>query len=302
MSSVQIAKGGCLMKHISQNIHQANLVQDSLDQAIDDMDITQINLQLEKLSDIDPFSYQIEDSYLFAKKIIRQNKKGNAIMKKTYKKWGTLTASLILTAIVGVSGAYAAGLLDQFTFFNKDKTIVVKSNQPLTSEEAKELADDAAFAYDQPKDLENYASPVEENAFTSVAEIKEAFGMDIVFPDYIPSDFQLDPEIHTQTLSDDNFQIYTTFTSKQGGNRRFGISLIYSKLPPESTSITVTDAVYKDDYQTPSGTEYTLFDEEDATMAQTEIGDIEYILVFLGFEKEEMYQVIDSTNLEAYTE
>jgi hypothetical protein len=302
MSSVQITKGGCLMKNISQNIHQADFVQDSLDQAIDDMDITQIDLQLEKLSDIDPFPYQIEDSSLFAKKIIRQNKKGNAIMKKTYKKWGTLTASLLLTAIVGVSGAYAAGLLDQFTFFNKDKTIVVKSNQPLTSEEAKELADDAAFAYDQPKDLENYASPVEEKAFTSVAEIKESFGIDIVFPDYIPSDFQLDPEIYTQTLSDNNFQIYTTFTSTQGETRRFGLSLLYNKLSEESTSITVTDVVYKDDYQTPAGTHYTLFDDEGGVIAQTEIGDLEYVLVFLGFEKEEMYQVIDSTNLEAYTE
>ena len=284
----------------AQDIQNFNEIKKTLDQAIDEMDIEQIEKSLAKLSAENSLPFMPEDSKLFAKRIITQNRKDYHNMKKNYKKLGTLTASALLVIVLGTSAAYATGLLNQFTFFNKETTVVVKSNQTLSEKEAKELAKTAASEYGKPQDPEATVLEATPKDFSSLAEVQKAFGTNIVLPSYIPSDFEMDKTIHTETLSENNFNIYATYTSKENSKRLFGVSVIQRVLDEDSTSISITDSVYKDKYTSPAGTTYTLFDENGGIIAQAKLGDIEYNLCFMGLDEKEMHQIIDSTDLTAY--
>lgn len=268
-----------------------------LNQAIDEMTVDTIEEYLEKLPDLNE---QKEDGKLFAKKIIKEYKKGNENMKKTYKNSGILVASIILTITIGVTGAYAAGLIKKFTFFNQNTTVTIRTNENLSQSEAKEMADQAAKDYNNPSSLQAPSLEVIEKTFTSLDEVKKSFNIDVVLPDYIPADFVMSNEIHTQTIPDNTCQIYTTFTSNTNQERLFGITVIKDESSLDTTRISVTDSVYKSKYTAPSGVHYTLFEEDGGIIAQTEIDDVQYGLVFMNVDKKEIYKVIDSTDLTTY--
>lgn len=288
------------MKSILQDTAQSDNIQNELDKAIDEMNIEQIEESLNKLSVLNPLPSQTEDSKLFAKRIINQNKKGFFTMKNNYKKIGALTASALLIITIGTTAAYATGLLNKITFFNKDTTVVVKSNQSLSDQEAKKLADEAASSYGKPVDEKATVTEPVRKDFSSLAEAEKAFDTKIVIPSYIPEDFKMDQTIHTETVDSQNTNLYATYTSSKDSKRLFGITVIKETLGEDSTSVLVTDSVYKDKYTTPSGTKYTLFDEDGGILAKAEVNDIEYVLAFMGVSQEEIYKIIDSADLTAY--
>lgn len=288
------------MKDIFKDTPQFDSTKNKLDKAIDNMDISEIEKQLAILSDDKPLPYPIEDSKLFAKRIIKQNKKGYDTMKNDHKKFGTIVASLVLTITIGVTAAYATGLFKEFNFFNKDTTVNIKTNQDMSDEEAKKIAQEASDAYNNPQDTHEDTRQVDTQCFSSVEKVKEALGIDIVLPAYIPEDFEMDKDIKVQSPFDKNFNIYTTYTSKENTERLLGITIIAENLPEDSTHITVTDAVYKDIYTTPTGTQYTLFNEDGGVIASIEVDNIQYALVFMGLNEEEMHKIIDSVDLNTY--
>lgn len=286
------------MKDVSRGIHPADIL-DQINHAIDEKNMNEVEKQLALISERSPLPFTVEDSQLFAKRIIYYKKKGSNEMKKRSRKIAALAASFALVLCMGIT-VYASGLYKEFTFFNKDTTVIIKSDQDMSEEEAKELASEAAEAYNQPVDEAAIVVPVEEQSYTDLAAIKEAFGIDVIVPAYLPKEFVMDSEIYTQAVPGSSTNVYVSYTSQLDPETRFGITVIKSDLPEDSTSITVVDSVYKDTYTTPSGTKYTLLTEEAAIIAQTEINDIQYALIFVGVSEEEMHKVIDSADLESY--
>ncbi|SKC84781.1 DUF4367 domain-containing protein [Maledivibacter halophilus] len=289
------------MKDTFKDIGKSNNIKNKLDKAIDNMDMPEIEKQLDKLSADKPFPYEIEDSKIFAKKIIKQNKKGYDTMKNNYKKFTTLAASLILTITIGITAAYATGLFQEFNFFNRDTTVKVRSNQDIREDEAKRLASEASDAYNTPSATKKSSREVDIKTFSNIQEVKEALDIDIVLPSYIPEDFVIDDNIRVENLYDKNFNIYTTYTSKENKERLFGVTVMTNNLSGDMTSITVTDAVYKDTYTTPDGTKYTLLEEDGTTIAEVSINNIDYALIFSGISDDEMNKIIDSVDLNTYT-
>jgi hypothetical protein len=294
-------RGGYFMKDTFRNTPQFHSTKNKLDEAIDNMDISEIEKQIDILSANNPFPYPIEDSKLFAKRIIKQNKEGYDTMKKNHKKFAAIAASLILTITIGVTAAYATGLFKEFNFFNKNTTVKIKTTQDMSDDEAQKMAQEASDSYNNPKDPQKETKQVDTQSFPSIEKVKEALGIDIVLPAYIPEDFEMDKDIKVQSPFDKNFNIYTTYKSKENTERLLGITIISENLPEDSTHITVTDAVYQDTYTTPTGTQYTLFNEDKGVIASIEIDNIQYALVFMGLSEDEMHKVIDSVDLSTYT-
>lgn len=286
------------MKNVSQGTQHVDSL-NQLDHAIDARDIHEVEKQLAILSDWMPLPCTVEDSQLFAKKIIDKHKKGNENMKKSKRKLVALVASFALVLCMGIT-VYASGIYKQFTFFNDDTTVIVKSDQDMSEEEAKRIADEAADNYNQPVDEEENVVPVGVKSYTSIKAIEEALGIDVIVPTYIPEEFVMDQEIHTEAVADSTVNIYVTYTSKVDSESLFGITIRKEDLPEGSTSVTVVDSVYKDTYTTPTGIKYNILTEESAIIACTEINDIQYGLIFVGVSDAEMYKVIDSTDLAGY--
>lgn len=301
-------RGGSFMKDIFKDDPEFNNIKDKLDEAIDNMDISEIEKQLAKLAHDNPLPYQIEDSRLFAKRIIKQNKKGDDTMKINYKKFGTLVASVLLTITIGLTAAYAMSLFQEFNFFNKDTTVNIRSNQNLSEEEAKKINEEVSkmFGMEASETSNNQGNRQETSketgikSFSNIKEVKEALGIDIVLPSYVPVDFEMNKNVNVQSTINDNFNIYTTYDSKENTERFLGVTVITKNLPEDSTVMTVTDVVHKGFYTTPAGTKYTLMDDDAAVIATIEINNIQYALIFQGISEDEMHKVIDSVNLEIY--
>lgn len=272
---------------------------ENINSEIDKMDITEVENQLEKLSEIRPLPSDIEDGRCFGERIIKQNKKGYGIMGKNIKRFGTLAACLLLTISVGVTAVYGTDILKRFEFFNDDTTVQVRTNQNVSEEEAERLAKEAQEDYDS-SDRENLTIETTENIYSSIEEVTENTGVEIVLPSYVPDDFQMGKDISVYDTFNDNYNIYITYNSKEKEDRLFGVTIITQNQPEDSTVVTVTDAVQEGEYETPSGTKYTILDEDGMTIATTSINNIEYSLLFVGVNEKEMHKVINSADLIEY--
>ncbi|WP_129600656.1 hypothetical protein [Anaerophilus nitritogenes] len=285
------------MKGNFKNTPQFQSIHSKLDEAIDNMDMVEIERQLEKLSKQRPLPYEIEDSKMFAKRIIKQNKKGNGIMKKGIRKSGILAACLVLT--IGVTAAYGTDLFKNFKFYNKDTTVEIRTNQNISDKEAERLAKEAKDNYNSP-DKKGIITEAKTMTFSNIKEVEKALGVKVILPSYIPEDFKMEKDIMVQESFNNNHNIYITYKSKDQENRLFGVTIITQDMLEDSTVVTVTDSVHKDDYKTPSGTKYSILEEGEGIIANTDIDNINYGLVFMGVDEKEMHKVINSADLSGY--
>ncbi|MCT4507757.1 MAG: hypothetical protein N4A48_03215 [Tepidibacter sp.] len=285
------------MKENSKTNSKYKDINSKLDEAIDSMDMFEIEVQLEKLSNKEEFPYEIEDSKFFAKRIIKQSKKGNGSMRRNVKKSGILVACLVLT--IGVTVAYGTGLFKNFKFYNEKTTVEIRTNQNISEEEAERIAKEAEDDYNSPS-TEDTTEKDTKKIFSSIKEVEETIGMQITLPSYIPEDFQMEKDIMVYNTRGDNHNIYITYMSSEKEDRLLGITTITRNQPEDSTIITVTDAVHKNDYKTPSGTKYSILEEDEAIIATTDISNVQYALIFMGVNEEEMHKVINSTDLSGY--
>lgn len=288
------------MKDSYKNKKQDKKLVDVLDQAIEKMDMSEIENILEKLEANEPVSSCIEDSKLFAKRIIKRETKRSDSMNKNYKKIASLLVGIGILG--GGITAYATGVLNHFTFFNKDNTQIVSSDQNLTKQEAKKLAKEAHESFDD--DTQKLKAEQSTQVFHTLKDVKKSIDVTIVIPSFIPNDFVMDNDItaNTTTFREDGVQhvVYTTYSSQGNENRRFGITVSQEKWNTSHTSITQTDAVYSDTYTTKLGDTFTLFKEDEGVIAQILFNDTEYSLVFLGVDEEEIHQILDSVDLSIY--
>lgn len=285
------------MKENSKTNSKYKDINSKLDEAIDSMDMFEIEVQLANLSDKEEFPYEIEDSKLFAKRIIKQSKKGNGSMRKNVKKSGILVACLVLT--IGVTVAYGAGLFRNFKFYNEETTVEIRTDQNISEEEAARIAKEAEDDYNSPS-TEDTTEKDTKKIFSSIKEVEETIGMQITLPSYIPKDFQIEKDISVYNTFDNNHNIYINYISREKEDRLLGVTIITQNHPEDSTVVTVTDTVHKNDYKTPSGTKYSILEEDEAIIATTDISNIQYALIFMGVNEDEMNKVINSTDLSGY--
>ncbi|WP_053955436.1 hypothetical protein [Inediibacterium massiliense] len=280
-----------------KNTPQFQSIHNKLDEAIDHMDTIEIERQLERLSKEKPMPYEIEDSKIFAKRIIKQNKKGHGIMKKSIKKSGILAACLVLT--IGVTAAYGTDLFKNFKFYNKDTTVEIRTNANISDKEAERLAKEAKDHYNSP-DKQGTIQEAKTTTFSSIKEVEKALGVKVILPSYIPKDFQMEKDIIAQEFLNNNHNIYITYKSKDQENRLFGVTIITQDMPEDSTVVTVTDSVHKEDYKTPDGRKYSILEEGEGIIANTDIDNVNYNLIFMGVSEKEMHKVINSADLSGY--
>ncbi|MGL4345090.1 MAG: hypothetical protein ACRCTE_07835 [Cellulosilyticaceae bacterium] len=284
---------------------QSKEVTKALDEAIDRMDLEQIEAQLVALDGIEDDALQIEDSKFFAKKIMMKSRKGNNEMKSGYKKWGTAVAGVLCALAISGGTIYATGLYKTFSFFGeKTSTFIKTTDMKLADTEAKQLADEAAQSYGTVEaSCENTINSQRSN-FGSFEEVKEALNIDIVVPGYIPEGLVQDADIYVETIAHESFgrkdNVYTTYSDKEDEGRRFGVTVIKEDMKQDVTSIVTTDGVYAKEYTNAQGDVYTLFSEDGGVIAQRSVGNIEYVLVFMGIDETEIYKTIDSADLSIY--
>lgn len=290
------------MKENSQDSLATKQINTTLDTAIDNMDLETIEKQLTQLEDL---SSQVEDSRLFAKRIINQNKKGNDFMKKSYRKLGKIAVSIAGVLLIGGGTVYATGIYKTFTFFDKETTTFVKTtDQKAKDKELERLAKESSESYGNPHESSENVMEVQKKMFESVKEVKEQLNIDIAVPNYIPEGLEQGKEIYVETTEHEAVgrtdRVYTTYRSVANEDKRFGITVIKEEMKQEVTSIVTMDAVYKDKYTNRYGDEYMLFDEDGGIIAQTSVGNVEYLLVFMGVDEDEIYKTIDSVDLSVY--
>lgn len=293
------------MKGNHQKDIKTNETYTALNKAIDTNNVDEIKKQLEKLEEIEALTNRMGDSTLLAKRIIKENKKGNETMKNNSKKLGTMIASLSLAVLIGGGTIYATGLYKNFTYFGEETTSTVKSACPgITEEEMESMAKEASETYGITLDEGTTVVTPEEYTFASIEEVKEALDIEIAIPNAVPKDFVLDEEIYVESMKDEAFgkreSIYLTYSSELDENRRLGVSIFNEQLGEETTVVTTTDSVYKEEYTNAFGDEYKILEEDGGIIATTTVGNIEYAIIFLGVEEEEMHQIIDSTDLSIY--
>ncbi|WFD10916.1 hypothetical protein [Tepidibacter hydrothermalis] len=285
------------MKDNLKNTPRFESINSELDKAIDQMDILEIEKQLEKLSEEKPLPYSIEDSKIFAKRIIEQNKKGYGSMRRSVKKSVILVACIVLT--IGVTVVYGTDLFKNFKFYNQETTVEIRTNQNISEEEAASMAKEAEDDYNSPS-TQGTTEENELNKFANIKEVEESIGIKITLPSYVPQDFEMKKDILVQNSFDNNHNIYISYMSKEKKNRLFEVSIITQKQPEDSTIVTVTDTVHEGEYKTPSGTKYSILKEDEGIIATTDINNIVYSLIFTGVNEEEMHKVINSVDLSGY--
>ncbi|MBF8982569.1 hypothetical protein IZY60_03355 [Lutibacter sp. B2] len=285
------------MKENLKKTPEFQSINSKLDEAIDQMDMSEIERQLEKLSEKKPLPYAIEDSKIFAKRIVKQNKKGLVSMRKNIKKSGIIAACLMLT--IGVTAVYGTDLFKNFKFYNQKTTVEIRSNQNISEEEAKRLAKEAQEDYDSPPE-QGTTEEDKPRTFSSIKEVEERIGIKIILPSYIPEDFQMKRDILVQNSFNNNHNIYIKYTSKAKKNRSLYVSISTQEQPEDSTVVTVTDGVHKGEYKTPNGTKYAILKEDEGIIATTDINNVSYNLIFTEVNEEEMHSVINSADLSGY--
>jgi len=287
------------MKENFKKTPKVQSINSKLDEAIDNMDMPKIERELAKLSEGMAIPYEIEDSKIFARRIIKQNKKGHESMRNNIKKIGTVAACLVLTITIGVTAAYATGLFKNFKFYNEKTTVEIRTNQNISEEEAERLAKEAEEDYNSPS-TEGTSVNATEKIFSSIEEVEESIGIKIILPSDIPVDFQMEKDIKVYDSFNNNYNIYLTYVSKEKENRLLGVTIITQEQPEDSTIVTVTDLVYKEEYKTPGGIKYSILNEDEGIIATTDTNNLQYALIFMGVNEEEMHRVINSADLSGY--
>lgn len=272
-------------KNNKSQIDNNNL--DSLDKAIDHMDMSQIDKELEELSADQPFSYSPVDSELFARSIIKKHGKGNGTMKKNkMTRWMKIAACFALITIVSVTAVYASGFIKSYWFHNETSTVQVRSSRELNNKEAEDLANDM---------IENNGNhneiiiEAEDLVFNSIQEAEEKLNIQIALPTQIPTGFEM-KKISSNFYTQKHFNLYVTY---EKGEQYLGISLLKNVLDEGQSVVTMTDATYKDKF-TLGEREFRVMDEDGGLIIATEFKDLQYALIGYGLELEEMKAMLET--------
>lgn len=270
---------------------------DDLNKAIDDNDMSKIEMHLEQLSADQPFPHEIEDSQLFARRIIRQNQKGYDRMKKSsISRWSKVAVCLLLVFALGATAGYAAGYYKSYKFYSEQYTIDVRTTGELSEEEARGMAKEAEANFEDPGDNVTIIEP-ERLTFASIEEAEEKLDITIAKPTVIPEGYVMEEEIYVEKTSDTDFNAYVSYVNEK--EDYLGITIIKMSLEDGSTHVTLTDTVFEDTFSS-NGIPFTLMKEDEGLIAAADFGDIQYAIVSFGLSEKDLKEVVNSIDLSIY--
>jgi len=270
-----------------------------LDEAIDNGDMNQINCYLDQLPDTDHLEELKIDSELFARRIICENSVVNSNKKNVRKKYVLFAACLVIAFALGVT-AHASGWINVYRFFGDSSTVEIRTNADLSQREQDIIIEESITAYENGEVSNNTVREVVYRNFNDIKEVESEYGIKIIMPSYLPNDLVMEKDITVSDSFDDNHNIYLNYKSETNDSKMMGITIITQNYDESSMVVRVTDTVFEGNYTSTNGEAFTIFNEDGATIVASELGTISYGLIFMGFDEDEMYEVVNSVQLDNY--
>ncbi len=162
------------------------------------------------------------------------------------------------------------------------------------------IIEESITAYENGEVSNNIVSEVVYRNFNDVKEVESEYGIKIIIPSYLPNDLVMEKDITVSDSFDDNHNIYLNYKSETNDSKMMGITIITQNYDESSMVVRVTDTVFEGNYTSTNGEAFTIFNEDGATIVASELGTISYGLIFMGFDEDEMYKVVNSVQLDNY--
>lgn len=275
-----------------------------IDVAIDAMDLSIIKTKLDDLQKMEQDAIIVEDSRLFAARIIELERSEHHMLipKKQMK---TILIAVMI-AIMGMT-AYAATSLYRYRFWEGDRYVSVRTTNEMSEEEAR------AFVNDNLQEIDSeevtLQADTKDYSFSTVEEATQNLDMIIPIPAAMP-EMQLEPiEASVITFGDDSEirTVWITYTDIH--SRRLGLTVVREVMNGDSTSFSSADMDpgSSGTYKSKSGIKFDTLTESNsdgsmtAHIATTVVGQYEYSLIFEGFDQEQREDIIDSADLLVYS-
>lgn len=275
-----------------------------IDVAIDAMDLSIIKTKLDDLQKMEQEAIIVEDSRLFAARIIELERSEHHMLIPKKQMKTILIAAMI--AIMGMT-AYAATSLYRYSFGEGDRYVRVRTTSEMSEEEARAFVNDNL----QEIDSEEMVLQVDtkDYSFSTVEEATQKLDMIIPIPAAMP-EMQLESiEASVITFGDESeiCTVWITYTDIH--SRMLGLTVVREVMNGDSTSYSSADMDpgSLDTYKSESGIEFNTLTESNsdgsmtAHIATTVIGQYEYSLIFEGFDQEQREDIIDSADLLVYS-
>lgn len=265
---------------------------EQLDQAIDRMDLEAIGALLDRLDEREGETISPEDPALFAARIRKLHREKERIMKHFTRKTILIAACLAAALSVGV---YASGAWTHFDLFSGGRMVTVTTGDAsMTEKEARELVKErtpeeakADGAKVITLESQDYATP-------------EAAAAALGIPAVMPKDTAKLP-LDSVSAQDTGYgkNIWVTY-GKEG--KILGVTILLDQPAEGATVVSYSDIEGETlaPYKSAKGDTFTRIRDENGDYAVTRAGDYQYVLIFAGFNEQEIRSVIDSADLSAY--
>jgi len=274
--------------HVEQDFEEINKL-------IDANEIDELEAALDQFMKQNEFPYELEESKVFAKRIIKRRRKEQYVMKKSL-----VTASIIGICLIGTTITYASGLFKKFTFLTEKGTAIVKTTENLTEEQAEQMVD---RLINLPEDSGEQVETIEpvENRYTSIEEAEKDLDFPLILPSNIPEQFKEEKEVMVliNPIMEKTY-VYVIFKADtEETNSILKIDIIKETVS-EGTSISVRQTP-GEIYTTKDHIEYEITREQETCLkATTYVGAYEYGIFTNGIEEAVFYDIIDSVDVSAY--
>ncbi len=272
-----------------------------INELINSQDIDKFETALNQFIVQNEFPYEIEESKIFAKRIIKSQKEGTYRMKKSFK-----VASLISVCLIGTAVVYASGVLKKFTFLTNKGTAIVKTTDNLTEKQAQKMVEDLI---NLPEEIGEDAEVIEpiENHYTTIEEAEKALDFAIILPNNIPEAFKEEKEvmvlINPETEQTFVYVIFDAITEEEHSFLK--IDIVKEEHVAEGTSIAIRESS-DEIYRSKNDVKYEIFKERDESTnddylkAKTYVGEYEYGIFVNGIDEATFYDIIDSVDISEY--
>lgn len=283
------------MKDMNQELEGIN-------ELIDNQEIAAFEAALDEFIDKNEFPYEIEESKVFAKRIIKKKAEGRYKMRKSLA-----AACIIGVCLVGGTAAYAGGLYLKFTFATSHGTAIVKTTEDLTEDQAKQMVDNL-INLPEAEHNEQFVGETEiiDEYYATVEEAEKKLGFPLIVPENKPEQFKKEKKVFVDKDDAGKTYVYVQFEPDTDEEYSFlRIDVIYQEYS-KGTYIEIINDIDAETYITPDDTKYIITREKDEvakTMcltAKTYIGQYEYSIFTNGIEETAFYNMIDSVNLSRY--
>lgn len=287
---------------LSKEINDLDLEIENINVLIDSQEIEAFENALDKLIGQNEFPYKIEESKVFAKRIMKKKTQERYKMNKSMA-----MASVIVLCIVFGTGIYAKEYLKKFIFHTEHGTAIVKTTENLTENQAKKIVDglsNSSQIDSTVQDIENL-EPTEEY-YTTIEEAEEKIGFDLIVPQNIPVQFKQEKGVFVERNDAGKTYAYVHYEPDSDEKYSYLRIDVAKQEYDKGTYVDTIDSMGTETYVASDGTKYMIRREKDEVAktncltAKTYIGQYEYGIFTNGIEDAEFYLILDSMDLTSY--